>query len=70
MTTNEHKVTLSDSEVIKLEESLVMMIKHCDSEITKGRTALFYSWLHSANGVKARLHNYSQMMSTSSFCRD
>jgi hypothetical protein len=70
MTTYIHKIALSDSESIMIEEALEMVIGHCESEIAKGETAPFFSWLHSANEVKQRLYSDSQMMSTSSFCSD
>jgi hypothetical protein len=70
MTTYSYKITFTDSESIMLEEALEMMIRHCDSEIAKGGSAPYYSWLHSAKEVKKRLHSDSQMMSTSSFCND
>lgn len=70
MTTYRYTITLTDSESIMLEEALEMMIQRCNFEITNGGTAPYYSWLHSAKEVKERLHSNSQMMSTSSFCRD
>jgi hypothetical protein len=63
MTTYRHKLTLSDSETIMLEEALEMMIRHCDSEIAEGETAPFYSWLHSAREVKGRLHSDTELTS-------
>lgn len=53
-----------------LDEALKMMIERCETEIAKGGAAPFYSWLHSAKEVKYRMYSDSQMMSTSSFCRD
>lgn len=70
MTTYQYKLTLSESETIMLDEALKMMIVRCEAEIERGSAAPFYSWLHSAKEVKDRMHSDSQMMSTSSFCRD
>lgn len=70
MTTYNYKITLTDSESIMLDEALKMMIERCETEIAKGGTAPFYSWLHSAKEVKDRMYSDSQIMSASYFCRD
>lgn len=70
MTTYSHKLTLSDGEIIVLEEALKMMIKRCESEITKGGAAPYHSWLYSAREIKRRLYSQSEMMSANSFYRE
>lgn len=70
MTSYNYKLTLSDSESIMLDEALKKMIERCETEIAKGGTAPFCSWLQSAIEVKGRIYKNSEITSFFSGCRE
>ena len=69
MTTYSYKLSLSDSEMIMLEEALKMMVEKCEREITLNPRAPFFAHLGSANALRARLHKDTVQTSGNTFSK-
>ena len=67
MTTFIHTITLTDSEVIMLEQALQMMIEHCADQMVDGPEAPFWAWQMSAKEVLSRLYGNSVQTSCNNF---